>query len=295
MQRADRAWAGSITTGRLRRQARERRKARLTVASTARGDRATRHAVSPCADGRFRPAPPGGHRGVQRFGVAGHRDRHHLVAVLHAPAATGPCLPTRRRPPAGRCRPRRRARCRRRHPTRSPAAPHRPNPSASWSDWWHAPPGSRAAAPALVRHGHRRYRGRTPLRDQHAVARRTPRPTARSHRGCADRRCCPTRPAAPAAIVGGDREQVVGMGVVVGRHLQRDALMQVVGGHPVQVGTRHLEDGDTGIGCSRDGFGAPLVGFGCRVRRRARSPGHLRAGTPAPGCGRAPFRCRRCA
>ncbi len=51
------------------------------------------------------------------------------------------------------------------------------------------------------------------------------------------------------------------MRVVVRRHLQRDALVQTVGAHPVQVDARHLEDGDPGIGCARDGFGHPLVGL----------------------------------
>ena len=77
------------------------------------------------------------------------------------------------------------------------------------------------------------------------------------------------------AVVGGGREQVVGMGVVVRRHLQRDALVQAVGAHPVQVVTRHLEDRDAGIGCARDGFGEPLVGLGAErdVQRGRGHPG----------------------
>ena len=51
--------------------------------------------------------------------------------------------------------------------------------------------------------------------------------------------------------------------------------MQAVGGHPVQVGARHFEDGDTGIGCQRDGFGEPLVGLGSEgdVERGRRNTG----------------------
>ena len=44
-------------------------------------------------------------------------------------------------------------------------------------------------------------------------------------------------------------QQVVGVRIGVRRHLQRDALMQPVGGYPVQIVARHLEDRDAGIGC----------------------------------------------
>ena len=47
----------------------------------------------------------------------------------------------------------------------------------------------------------------------------------------------PQLPSADRFLPGGG-QQVVGMGVGVRRHLQRDALVQMVGGHLVQVGAR---------------------------------------------------------
>ncbi len=66
------------------------------------------------------------------------------------------------------------------------------------------------------------------------------------------------------------------MGVVVGRHLQRDALVQSVGGDPVQVGARHLQDRHAGIGCEPYRFGEPLVGLGAQ-RDVQRGRGNPRA------------------
>ena len=73
-------------------------------------------------------------------------------------------------------------------------------------------------------------------------------------------------------------EQIFRMGVLVGRHLQRDALVQSVGADPVEVGTGHLKNGDTGIGCPADGFGQTLVGFGAQ-RHVERRGGNARAQT----------------
>ena len=71
------------------------------------------------------------------------------------------------------------------------------------------------------------------------------------------------------------RQQVVGMRVLIRRHLQRDALMQSVGGDAIQIVTRHLEDRDARIGCESYGFGEPLVGLGAQrdVQRGGGHPG----------------------
>ena len=65
------------------------------------------------------------------------------------------------------------------------------------------------------------------------------------------------------------------MDVAVRRHLQRDALVQVIAGHPIEVGARHLEDGNPRIGCSGNGFGEAFVGLGAEgdVERGRRHSG----------------------
>lgn len=70
-------------------------------------------------------------------------------------------------------------------------------------------------------------------------------------------------------------QQIIGMGVVVRRHLQRDALMKMVGGHPVQIGPGHFENRNSGVGGSRDGLGQSLVRFDTKrdVERRRRHAG----------------------
>ncbi len=50
-------------------------------------------------------------------------------------------------------------------------------------------------------------------------------------------------------------QQVVGVGVGVRRHLQRDALMESVGGDPIQIVTRHFEYRNPRIGCDPYGLG----------------------------------------
>ena len=125
---------------------------------------------------------------------------------------------------------------------------------------------------------HRGDRRRAPLRDQHAVA------AERRHR--TDDRAQVARigdvverhQQCRRTVVGRGREQVVGMGVLVGRHLQRDALVQAVGADPIEVAARHLEDRDAGIGCAPYGFGQSLVGLGAE-RDIQRGGGHSGAQT----------------
>ena len=57
-------------------------------------------------------------------------------------------------------------------------------------------------------------------------------------------------------------QQIVGVGVVVGRNLKCNALVQTVGGHLVQVGPRHFQDRQSGISRAGYRFGQPLVGLG---------------------------------
>ncbi len=45
---------------------------------------------------------------------------------------------------------------------------------------------------------------------------------------------------------------------------------------PIQIGARHLEDRDAGIGCAPYGFGQPLVGLGAE-RHVERGRGHAGA------------------
>ena len=65
------------------------------------------------------------------------------------------------------------------------------------------------------------------------------------------------------------------MGVLIRRHLQRDALMQPVGGDAIQIVPWHLKDGDAGIGGQSYGFAEPFVGLGaeCDVQRGGGHPG----------------------
>jgi len=85
-------------------------------------------ALTPALTGDFGEHHPGGHRGIQRFGLTGHRDGTPLRRRSAAPTATTPCLPIRRPPPAGRSHPGRLLRCHRRRPVRPPAVRGRPNP-----------------------------------------------------------------------------------------------------------------------------------------------------------------------
>ena len=70
-------------------------------------------------------------------------------------------------------------------------------------------------------------------------------------------------------------QQIVGVGVVVGRDLQRDALMHAVGGDAVQVVARHLEDRDARVGGGLHGLGQTFIRIRAQrhVQRRGRHPG----------------------
>ena len=63
-----------------------------------------------------------------------------------------------------------------------------------------------------------------------------------------------------AAGVAGQVEQVVGVRVLVRRHLQADALVQRALGHPVELGLAHLEQRQPAVRGERQGLGDPLVG-----------------------------------
>ena len=62
------------------------------------------------------------------------------------------------------------------------------------------------------------------------------------------------------ARVAGEVEQVVGVRVVVRRHLQADALVQRALGHPVELGLADLEQRQPAVGGQLHGLGDPLVG-----------------------------------
>ena len=191
-------------------------------------------AANPVAGGRSRPAPPPRPPSVQRLRRSRHRDGHDRIAVLpHQPGqalALGADHDDHR---TGRRRARR-AGC---HPRRRDPTTCRPSSCQLFSvrvRFVARATGSRA------RRRHwcaRRRRSPTPTGAAGSArrGRRTPRPNGRSRPGCGDRRCCPARPAGPARASLRGGEQVVGMGVVVRRHLQRDALVQSVGADPVQV------------------------------------------------------------
>ena len=217
---------------------------------------------------------PGGHRGIQRFGLAGHRDGDHLVAVLPHQPRQSLALRTDHHAPMGRCRRDRPRRCHRRRPARPPAIPRSAQSFSVLVRLVARATGTRAAAPALVRQAtavteaERRCGITTPW-PPNAATDRTIAPRLRGSEMLSNA----TNSAGDELIA--DDDQIVGMGVVERRHLQRDALMQVVGRHPVQIGARHLEDGDSRIGRAGDGFGHPLVGFRTErdVERRRRNTG----------------------
>ena len=57
-------------------------------------------------------------------------------------------------------------------------------------------------------------------------------------------------------------EQVVGVGVLVRRHPRREALVHRAGGEPVELGPRHLEQGDAALGGERERLPQPAVALG---------------------------------
>ena len=69
------------------------------------------------------------------------------------------------------------------------------------------------------------------------------------------------------------------MGVSIRRHLQRDALMQPVGGDAIQIVPWHLKDGDAGIGGQPYGFAEPFVGL-CAVEHEAYANASEKPGLP---------------
>ena len=76
-----------------------------------------------------------------------------------------------------------------------------------------------------------------------------------------------------AAGVAGEVEQVLGVRVVVGRHLQTDPLVQRALGHPVELGLADLEQRQPAVGGQLHRLGDPLVGtpgVGDDVQRRRR-------------------------
>ena len=135
--------------------------------------------------------------------------------------------------------------------------------------------GSRAATPAEVRQATAVMPGRAPLRHHDPVP--AERPDRADHRAEVARVGHPVQRDDQAGLgrLGGQLQQLVGVGVGVRRHLQRDALVQRTAGDPVEVAARHLQDRDAEVGREVHRLGDPLVGGRADhdVQRGGRHPG----------------------
>ena len=85
-------------------------------------------------------------------------------------------------------------------------------------------------------------------------------------------------------------DEVAGVGVLVGRHLQGQALVDRAVGEPVELAAGRLEDGDAALGRDLERLADPVVGVDPAgdVHRRDRDVGAQRL--DAPSCGRRPSR-----
>ena len=192
-----------------------------------------------------------------------------------APVATAPCPRNRRPTPSARKHRTRQSWCRRlasSPTTRTPASAHCLSVRLRFVA---RATGTRAAAPALVRQAtavtdaERRCGISTPCPPKAATERMMAPEVARIGNVVQRNQQC------GLDIAGGRGQQIVGVGVRVRRNLQRDALMQAIGTHPVEVVAGHLQDRDAAIGGQRHRFGQPLIGLGaeCDVQSPRRRVG----------------------
>ena len=153
--------------------------------------------------------------------------------------------------------------------------------------------GSRAATPADVRQAtavipaERRCGTTTPC-PPNAPAERT---TAPRLRGSVTPSSATIRPG--VGRLRGDLEELVGMRVLVGRHGERDALVQRAARDPVEVAAGHLQDRHARLGGQVHGLGDAFVGRAAHRDRERQRGDALRAGTRPRGCGRARSRWSR--
>ena len=180
---------------------------------------------------------PAATAGVERLDRGRDRDRRDRVAVSRGPGGTGPCPPSRRRARAGRSR----TAGRRSAVSPPPSSPTTKQPAccsprASRARFVARATGTRAAAPAETFHAD----AVTPAARRSGTS--TPcAPNAPADRSTAPRlrgSVTPSSATTSGAVAGLGRgvEQVVGVGVVVRRHLDRDALVHGAVGEPVELG-----------------------------------------------------------
>ena len=135
--------------------------------------------------------------------------------------------------------------------------------------------GTRAAAPADVFQALAVIPADAPLGHDHAVHAEAPaeRTTAPRLRGSVTESSATISGGSPARR--GQVEQVVRVGVLVGRDLEREALVHGAVGHPVELVAGHLEHRDAAVGGHPEHLAQPVVALGLLgdVQRRHRDVG----------------------